>query len=107
MATAFTSYGLVALSQGFILTGILLSAILRFCIEHQFLKAAAWVWLAALLSYFGIIHAFTLTERGIQALYALNAAPQFVIAYGFTALLFVGLQFYSKRENSSSKKDIS
>lgn len=100
-------YGLIALSQGFILTGILLSAICVFCIEHQFLKAAAWCAVAALLSYFGIIHAFTLTERGIDSLYALNAAPQFVVAYGFTALLFVGLQFFSKRENSSSKKDIS
>lgn len=99
-------YGLIALNQGFILTGIILSAICVFCIEHQFLKAAAWCTAAALFSYFGLIHAFTLTEQGIDCLYTLNAAPQFVIAYGFTALFLAGLHYLPKNKPPFSKKEI-
>lgn len=95
-------YGLLSLNQGFILTGIILASVSAFCIDRQFLKASAWICVAAILSFFGIIHAYTLNENGVNTVYSWNAAPQFTLAYAVVALTFVGLHFLSKKDKGSS-----
>ena len=51
-------YGLIALSQGFVFTSMILAAILAFIIDRRFDQAAAWMLAAAGLSYVGVIHAY-------------------------------------------------
>ncbi len=82
-------HGVIALSQGFLLSAMVLAAILVFIIERQFLQAAAWMLVAAVLSFVGIIHAYELTPAGVQNSFGFAAAPEFAVAYGLSAGLLV------------------
>ena len=91
-------YGIISLSQGFMITCMLLSAMMVFVIERQFLKAAVWTAVASALSYFGVIHAYTLTASGVQNRFAFGAARSFALAYLIAALLLLALHYYNRRE---------
>ena len=82
-------HGVIALSQGFLLSAMVLAAILVFIIERQFLRAAAWMLVAAVLSFVGIMHAYELTPAGVQNSFGFAAAPEFAVAYGLSAGLLV------------------
>ena len=85
--------GVIALSQGFVLSSMILSAILVFVIEREFLKASGWALAAAVLSALGLIHAFVLTPSGVANKYGIFAAPGFVIGYFASAGILAALHF--------------
>jgi len=87
-------YGIISLSQGFMLSCMVLSAIMVFVLDREFLKAAIWAAAAAALSFFGLIHAYTLTPAGIQNRFGLGATVDFALAYLGAALLLVALHRY-------------
>jgi AGZA family xanthine/uracil permease-like MFS transporter len=89
-------YGIISLSQGFMISCMILSAMMVFVIERKFLKAAIWAASAALLSFFGIIHAYVLTPGGVQNRFGVGAANDFAAAYLLTALVLVGLHHYNR-----------
>ena len=78
-------YGVIALNQGFLLSAMVLAAILVFVIECQFLRAAGWTLVAAVSSAVGLIHAYELTPAGVQNKFGLMAAPDFAVMYALTA----------------------
>src|SRR6185369_14583881 len=84
-------FGLISLNQGFLLTSIILPAMLVFALEHRFLKAAVWSLAASVLSFFGLMHAYTLVPSGVQNRFGWAAAPGFAGAYfgGAVLLLFL------------------
>jgi AGZA family xanthine/uracil permease-like MFS transporter len=84
-------HGVIALSQGFMLTCMVLSAMMVFVVERQFLKAAIWTAVAALLSFFGIIHAYVLTPAGVQNHFGPGADTHFASAYLLATLVLVAL----------------
>jgi AGZA family xanthine/uracil permease-like MFS transporter len=84
-------YGLIALNQGFILTSMILGAILALVIDRQFMKAGFWALAGAVLSATGLIHAYKLTPLGIENSFGWLAAPQFVVGYGLTACALLAL----------------
>jgi AGZA family xanthine/uracil permease-like MFS transporter len=84
-------HGVIALSQGFIITSMILAAILAFSIDHQLLKAALWAFAGALLSAVGIIHAYVLTPQGVENKFGFIAAPGFTGGYLLTAIALLGL----------------
>lgn len=96
--------GVIALSQGFLLSSMVLAAILVFVIDRQFLKASGWALVAALLSLVGLIHAYELTPSGVQNEFGLAAAPQFAIMYALGAL-FLLLLHLSGRSVSGSLQE--
>lgn len=87
-------HGMIALNQGFMLSCMILSAMLVFVIERQFIKAALWLATGAIFSFLGVIHAYDLTQSGVQNRYGFGAAPEFAWAYLGGALLLVGLHCY-------------
>ncbi len=89
-------YGIISLSQGFMLTCMLLSAMMVFVVERQFLRAAVWTAVAAGLSFFGVIHAYVLTPAGVQNHFGAGAARVYALAYLLAALLLAGLHFYHR-----------
>jgi AGZA family xanthine/uracil permease-like MFS transporter len=95
-------YGIIALSQGFMITCMILAALMVFVVEREFLKAALWTAAAALLSFFGIIHAYVLTPAGVQNRFGFGAAKEFALAYLIAALLLVALHFYNRGRVSES-----
>jgi AGZA family xanthine/uracil permease-like MFS transporter len=91
--------GVMALSQGFIITSMIFAAIMIFVVELKFKNAALWCLAAAALSFFGIIHAYELSDLGVQSHFAINAAPSFTCAYLGLALILLWLQRFGKFEN--------
>lgn len=96
-------HGVIALSQGFLLSSMVLAAILVFVIERQFLRAAGWTAAAAILSLTGLIHAYDLTPAGVQNVFGLAAAPTFAVMYGLSAMFLVGLQVAGGKDSASSR----
>lgn len=82
-------HGVIALSQGFLLTAVIFAATVVHLIERHFLRAAAWLAAAAGLAWFGVIHAYRLTPGGIRNAFGFPAAPEFAAAYGLAAGLLV------------------
>jgi AGZA family xanthine/uracil permease-like MFS transporter len=97
-------HGMIALNQGFLLSSMVLAAILVFVIEREFLKAAGWTATAAVLSMIGLIHAYDLTPLGIQNKFGVLAAPAFATMYGLAAVLLVVLYFIGRSTNDSPPK---
>jgi AGZA family xanthine/uracil permease-like MFS transporter len=84
-------HGIIALSQGFMLSSMVLAALLVQVIERRFVQAAIWSGIAALLSFTGLIHAYELTSVGVQNKFGFAAAPDFALIYGLGALVLIGL----------------
>ncbi len=97
--------GAVALSQGFLLTSMVLAAFLVFVIEKKMLLAAAWAIVASALSMIGLIHAYDLTPQGVANHLGLRAAPAFAMGYALAALLCVALHFYQGRPHVQEPPD--
>jgi AGZA family xanthine/uracil permease-like MFS transporter len=94
--------GLIALSQGFLLTSMVLSAMLVFILEKRFLRAAGWAMAAAVLSMVGLIHAYNLTPRGIENRLGFMVAPGFAVMYAAGALLLTMLHRSSSARSTAS-----
>lgn len=92
-------HGVIALNQGFLLSSMVLAAVLVFVIEHDFIKAAGWAATAAVLSMVGLIHAYRLTPSGVQNTLGIAAAPDFAIMYGLCAAFLVLLHFVGRSSN--------
>jgi AGZA family xanthine/uracil permease-like MFS transporter len=95
-------HGVIALSQGFILTAMVLAAMLAFIIDRNFLKAALWALAGAGLSAVGVIHAYELTPLGVQNKFGWLAAPQFTLGYALTAGLLIALHLWRNSGKSSA-----
>jgi AGZA family xanthine/uracil permease-like MFS transporter len=96
--------GVIALSQGFLLSSMVLAAILVFVIEREFLRAAGWTATAAVLSMIGLIHAYDLTPSGVHNKFGIFAAPDFAAAYGLSTVFLLLLHFTGDNGNSVSPK---
>jgi AGZA family xanthine/uracil permease-like MFS transporter len=88
MAAGLHLPGLVALSQGFMLTCVLWSAASAHLIDGKFRSAARFMLVGAALAFFGFIHAGELTAAG--AVYHIGWAKgtPWAIGYALCALFF-------------------
>jgi AGZA family xanthine/uracil permease-like MFS transporter len=89
--------GVLSLNQGFLISSMILASIVVFLIERQFHKAALWAGSAALLSFVGLIHAYRLTESGVQNDFGWLKALPFTLGYLLSAVLFAALAWWAKR----------
>ena len=88
--------GVISLNQGFLVTSMIYAATTVFIIERKFLHAAGWITSAAVLSFFGVIHAFELTKAEVKNVIGVFAAPQYTFIYFILAALLLGLHYYCK-----------
>jgi AGZA family xanthine/uracil permease-like MFS transporter len=86
-------HGIISLSQGFLLTSMVLASVLVFVLERRFLRAAGWALAASVLSMVGLIHAYVLTPAGVENHFGLAAAPGFGAMYALAAAVLVALHF--------------
>jgi AGZA family xanthine/uracil permease-like MFS transporter len=75
--------GLIALSQGFMLSCIVWSGASAHLIDRNFRQAAAFMLVGAVLAFFGFIHAGTLSGAG--AIYQIGWAVGAPWAFGYAA----------------------
>jgi AGZA family xanthine/uracil permease-like MFS transporter len=90
-------YGLIALSQGALLVSMVWAAALAFMLDRRFLHAAGWLCAAAVLSCFGLIHAFRISSQGVENVIGFLAAPAFTASYLAGAAFLVAFHFYAAR----------
>ncbi|KAH3732379.1 NCS2 family permease [Pelomyxa schiedti] len=88
--------GAIALSQGFLLSGMLLSAVGVFFIDRLYLKASIAFAMLSALSWLGLIHSYTITQTGYESLFVgINgtwiAAPAFVVCYALFGVFMLWL----------------
>jgi AGZA family xanthine/uracil permease-like MFS transporter len=96
LGSDFALSGIIALSQGFLPTSMILSAILVFSIDRRFLRAAAWAATASGLSMLGLMHAYELTPLGVVNRFGLAAAPGFGVMYAVAAAFLAMLHFIGR-----------
>jgi adenine/guanine/hypoxanthine permease len=96
-------YGMIALGQGALLVSMIWAAALVWMIERRFLRASAWMLAAAVLSCFGVIHAYNLTAQGIENRLGWWAAPDFTVSYLAAAIFLVICQWYAGKTPATSQ----
>ena len=99
-------HGMISLERGFIFTSMILPAIGVALIERKFTRAAVWGLAAALLSGFGVIHAYELTPAGIVSRFGVMAAPEFFLGYLFLTILFFGIALIAKNYPATDQTDL-
>jgi AGZA family xanthine/uracil permease-like MFS transporter len=90
-------YGVIALSQGSLVTSMLWTAILVQILEKRFVLGAAWCAASAVLAYVGLIHAYTLTENGVMNHFGWGAAGEYAIVYSAVAGMLLLLALAQRR----------
>jgi AGZA family xanthine/uracil permease-like MFS transporter len=90
----FALGGLIALGQGGLLTSMLWAAALALVVQRRFAAAAAWIGAAAVLSMFGVIHAYVLTPAGVIGRIGWWVAPEFALAYAAGAVFLLGCAWF-------------
>lgn len=98
-------HGLIALSQGFMLTSMILSALLVHVIERRFLKASIWTAVASVLSLAGLIHSYQLTPNGVENSFGWAAAPSFAAAYAAATVCLIGMHLYCSRPENIGRRE--
>lgn len=94
--------GICSLNQGYLFTCMLYSATLVYVIDRRFLAAAGWMVAAAVLAGIGMIHAYELTDLGVDSKFGFMAAPKFAVAYALAAgLLAVVHTMQTRREKGN------
>jgi len=88
--------GLIALGQGSLLTSMLWCAALALIVRRRFAAAAGWVGAMAILSAFGVIHAYSLAPDGVESVIQWGAAPEFAWSYAAGAGFLLACAGYSK-----------
>jgi AGZA family xanthine/uracil permease-like MFS transporter len=94
-------YGMIALGQGALLVSMVWAAALVWIIERRFLQAAGWMFVAAVLSCFGVIHAYRLTPQGIENHLGWWVSPEFTLSYLASALFLLVCHWYTQIRPSS------
>jgi AGZA family xanthine/uracil permease-like MFS transporter len=94
-------YGMIALGQGAILVSMIWAATLVWIIDRRFLQASAWMLVAAVLSCFGVIHAFRLTPQGVENRLGWWVAPEFTLSYLAAALLLAASHWYVQNRSEA------
>jgi hypothetical protein len=87
---------MIALGQGALLVSMIWAAALVWIIEHRFLQASGWMLVAAVLSSFGVIHAYQLTPQGIENRLGWWVTPEFTLSYITAAPFLLACHAYAK-----------
>jgi adenine/guanine/hypoxanthine permease len=106
MGTELPLAGLLALGQGALLTSMLWAAAMALVIEQKFVQAAAWMASAAILSWFGVIHAYTLTPAGIEGRLGWDTAPAFALPYAAGAIFLLFCDWYARLRVRTDSRQI-
>jgi len=99
--------GMVALAQGFMLTCMVWAATSVHLIERCFQKAAFWMVLGAVFSFFGFMHAGYMTPSGAAYDIGFGTGWRSAVGYTVTALFFliVGIAARKTEKEALSSMD--
>ena len=82
------------------------AAAIAYMLDRRFLHAAGWMLAGAVLSFFGLIHAYDLSAAGIVNKLGILVAPEFAASYAAAALFLAACHFYNRRFPSPDSEAI-
>ena len=91
--------GILSLNQGFLFTAMIFAAMAVYLIDRNFLKASIWALVAAVCSFFGLIHAFSVTPGGVIPLIGWGAAQLYAWNYVLFAVFFIIIHGWEKSQS--------
>ncbi|MFT4571261.1 MAG: AGZA family xanthine/uracil permease-like MFS transporter [Hyphomicrobiaceae bacterium] len=83
--------GAFALEQGFIFTAMILAATTTEIIDRRFRRAAVWCFSGAVMSWFGLIHAYDYTPGDTFVRLGFGAGAEWALAYAAAAAFLVAV----------------
>lgn len=89
--------GLIAISQGFMITCMLWSATSAFLIDRDFRRAAIWMLVGAGLSFFGFIHAGSMSAAGAVYEIGFGTGARWALGYALCAAFFALMDLWTRR----------
>jgi AGZA family xanthine/uracil permease-like MFS transporter len=89
--------GLIAISQGFMVTSMVWAAISAHLIERQFNRAANWACVGAVAAFFGFVHAGSVTPAGGAYDIGFATGWRWAVGYLMCAVFFAMAQRFEKR----------
>ena len=95
--------GLVAISQGFMLTCMVWAAASTHLIDRQFDRAALWVLIGAVCAFFGFMHAGHMTPAGAVYDISFGTGWRWAVDYLLCALFFLAMQAWSKHLDTKTQ----
>ncbi len=93
--------GLVAISQGFILTCMIWAAISTHLLDKKYRQASIWAAAGAVIAFFGFIHAGKLTAAGVLYDIGWGTGRDWAIGYLLVAVFLVGMHAGTERQKSA------
>jgi AGZA family xanthine/uracil permease-like MFS transporter len=98
-SASFPIRGVIALSQGAFLSGLLLTAILAYAMDREFRRAAAFALITAACAFVGLIHAPIMS-------WASDSGVPFAMTYFTLAAICLFIDFRDKRcKNLACKEE--
>lgn len=96
--------GLVALSQGFMLSSVVWAATAVCLVERRLTQAAAWMGAGAVMAFFGFIHAGEISVEG--NLYSLGFATgaRWAAGYALTAVFFIIVSHVNRNSGGNAAR---
>ena len=96
--------GLVALSQGFMLSSVVWAATAVCLVERRLGQAAAWMGVGTVMAFFGFIHVGEISVEGV--LYSLGFATgaKWAAGYALTAVFFMIVSHVNRKRSSSQTR---
>ena len=96
--------GLVALSQGFMLSSVVWAATAVCLVERRLAQAAVWMGAGAVMAFFGFIHAGDISVEG--NLYSLGFATgaKWAVGYALTAVFFIIISHVNRNSGGNAAR---
>jgi len=95
--------GMIALSQGMIFSAMILAATCVFIIERRLFVAALWAAAAAVLSFFGAIHACEIRGADVLGSFGFGAGLDFALGYAMVAALLALTAWWLHRTGQDTR----
>lgn len=90
--------GLVALSQGFMLTCVVWASASAVLIDRRFGRAAIWMLVGVVLSFFGFVHAGSVGPSGAELDVGFGTGARWAIGYGMAAAFLGAMHLWAKHQ---------
>lgn len=94
--------GMIAITQGFMLTCVIWSAAAAALIDRRFSTAATWLAIGAALALFGVIHGGRATPSGVVAEIGWAVGWQAALGYALVAALVLAIARFQRGDRSIS-----
>lgn len=94
--------GLVALSQGFMLSSVVWAATAVCLVERRLTQAAAWMGAGAVMAFFGFIHAGNISAEGNLYPIGFGTGAKWATGYALSAAFFMIVSYVNRRHDADT-----